>query len=260
MNTFIPPLHLAQFRIINKNYFDALPIDASLEDYALTNQERSQLISWTLDEDSVDKDTLHPRLVGLLPELSLKTRCHGVDLLLHRGRPVATREELASIIISTHAEKHSNGASNYYIIDKRFSCIPASLVLAWAMSCPDCTKENTCQIRTLKDPISVSTVFPPRSKSEMVKKSLPLHSSTNDGYEKLTSRPGQSKVILSLCGLPTMSKTCPEVFNDILALGAAPQRSFSNGQALSITAEDIEAAEILVQMSRLKNKAVCSSA
>ncbi len=88
-NASVSPLHLAQFRIISKNYFDALPTDAVLEDYSLTDQERSLLISWTLDEDSVDEAALHPHLVELLPELSLKTRCHGVDLLLHRGRPVA---------------------------------------------------------------------------------------------------------------------------------------------------------------------------
>ncbi|KAK0201136.1 hypothetical protein DFS33DRAFT_1277442 [Desarmillaria ectypa] len=248
-NAPISPLHLFQFRIISSNYFDALPTDAALEDYALTNQERSLLISWTLDGDSVDKDTLHPRLVELLPELSLKTRCHGVDLLLHRGRPVAIREELASIIISTHAEKHANGASNYHIIDKRFACVPASLVLAWAMSCPSCTKENTRPTRTPKDPISVATVLPPLSKPETVKKPFPLHSSTNDKCQKPMSQPGQSKATLFLCGLPTMSKAfCPEVFNDVLKPGATPQRTFSPEQAPHVTAEDIEAAEILVQI------------
>ncbi len=254
-NASVSPLHLAQFRIISKNYFDALPTDAVLEDYSLTDQERSLLISWTLDEDSVDEAALHPHLVELLPELSLKTRCHGVDLLLHRGRPVAIREELASIIISTHAEKHANGASNFHIIDKRFACVPASLVLAWAMSCPSCTKENT---RPTRGP-TIMPVLQPLSKHDGVEKSLPLHSSTNVGYQKPMSRHGQSKAILYLCGLPAMTLS-PEMFNDILKLGGTPQRTSSVGQAPSVTAEDIEAAEILVQMSRLRNKDVCSSA
>ncbi|KAK0471974.1 hypothetical protein IW261DRAFT_829080, partial [Armillaria novae-zelandiae] len=186
--TPISPLHLAQFRIISGNYFDALPTDAALEDYSLTDQERSLLISWTLDEDSVDETTLHPRLVELLPELSLKTRYHGIDQLLHRGRPVAVREELASIIISTHAEKHANGASNYHIIDKRFACVPASLVLAWAMSCPICFKENACPTRG-----PTITLLPPLSKHEGIKTSPPLYASPNVGYQKLTSRDGHSK-------------------------------------------------------------------
>ncbi|PBK87333.1 hypothetical protein ARMGADRAFT_1066141 [Armillaria gallica] len=253
-NASVSPLHLAQFRIISRNYFDTLPTDAALEDYSLTDQERSLLMSWTLDEDSVDEAALHPRLVELLPELSLKTRCHGIDLLLHRGRPVAIREELASIIISTHAEKHANGASNYHIIDKRFACVPASLVLAWAMSCPSCTKENT---RPTRGP-TITPVLQPLSKHEGVEKSLPLHSSTDGGYQKPMSRPGQSKAILHLCGLPAMILS-PEMFNVILKLGGTPQRTSSAGQAPSVTAEDIEAAEILVQMSRPKNKDVCSS-
>ncbi|KAK0497937.1 hypothetical protein EDD18DRAFT_1104439 [Armillaria luteobubalina] len=174
-NAPISPLHLAQFHIISRNYFNALPTDAALEDYSLTDQERSLLVSWTLDEDSVDETTLHPRLAELLPELSVKTRCHGIDLLLHRGRPVAIREELASIIISTHAEKHANGASNYHIIDKRFACVPASLVLAWAMSCPSCFKENTCPTRVP----SITPVLAPLSKHEGTKKLPPLHCSSN---------------------------------------------------------------------------------
>ncbi|KAK0213678.1 hypothetical protein IW262DRAFT_1301150 [Armillaria fumosa] len=253
-NAPISPLHLAQFRIISRNYFDALPTDAALEDYSLTDQERSLLISWTLDEDSVDETTLHPRLVELLPELSLKTRCHGIDLLLHRGRPVAIREELASIIISTHAEKHANGASNYHIIDKRFACVPASLVLAWAMSCPSCSKENTYPTRGP----SITPVLPPLSKHEGIKKSPPLYSSTNVGYQKLTSRNRQSKAVLYLCGLPATTLS-PAMFNDTLKLGATLQR-ISSVPTPSLTAEDIEAAEILVQMSRLRNKDVCSSA
>ncbi|SJL08650.1 uncharacterized protein ARMOST_12017 [Armillaria ostoyae] len=253
-NASVSTLHLAQFHIISRNYFDALPTDAALEDYSLTDQERSLLISWTLDENSVDEAALHPRLVELLPELSLKARCHGVDLLLHRGRPVAIREELASIIISTHAEKHANGASNYHIIDKRFACVPASLVLAWAMSCPSCTKENT---RPTRGP-TITPVLQPLSKHEGVDKSLPLHSSTNVGYQKPMSRLGQSEKILHFCGLPVM--TLSPMFNDILRLGATPQRTSSTGQGPSVTAEDIEAAEILVQMSRLRNKDVCSSA
>lgn len=253
-NAPISPLHLAQFHIISRNYFNALPTNAALEDYSLTDQERSLLVSWTLDEDSVDETTLHPRLAELLPELSVKTRCHGIDLLLHRGRPVAIREELASIIISTHAEKHANGASNYHIIDKRFACVPASLVLAWAMSCPSCFKENTCPTRVP----SITPVLAPLSKHEGTKKLPPLHCSSNVCYQKLMSRNGQSKAILYLCDLPTMMSS-PEMFNDTLKLGATPQRIFS-ASTPSITIEDIEAAEILVQMSRPKNKGICSSA
>ncbi|KAK0189920.1 hypothetical protein F5146DRAFT_1002108 [Armillaria mellea] len=256
-NAPVPPLHLALFRIISRNYFDALPTDAALEDYSLTNQELSLLISWTLDENSIDEASLHPRLVELLPELSLKTRCHGVDVLLHRGRPVAIREELASIIISTHAEKHANGASNYHIIDKRFACVPASLVLAWAMSCPSCTKENTCATRGP----NITPVFQPLSEHEGVEKSHSLHVSTNVGYQKPTSRNGQSKGILFHCGLPaTTLGLSSEMVNDILKLGATLQKTSSVGQTPSVTAEDIEAAEILVQMSRPRSRDVCSSA
>ncbi|KAI9281609.1 hypothetical protein BY458DRAFT_429917 [Sporodiniella umbellata] len=166
----------SDFEEIVQDYLQNL--SSKKRDKALINQERYEMVLKVLkDPRNTSLSTAQFRFwVKKMFQLGSK------HVVCHDGKPVATREEIYSILVRAHREAHHGGRDKTStLVRQRYSWIPKELIARFVRHCPFCiSRRNGSQQSVYFTP--GSPVYPLKEESVAMASSSSCESDLSYAY------------------------------------------------------------------------------